>query len=351
MRDSTARFCLMHRRQRQIGQTMRTLSRWPPVLALWSSVFGSAQAADMTEALNNASEIVRAAYMYFHENPELGKKEVQARAYIQAQLKALGFDHFVASLKAPTAVIAILDSRRPGPVIALRAEMDARPLEDKKVEPLDHFPRSRIDGLMHNCGHDVHAAILLGTAAVLIRNQDKIGGKVVFVFQPAEETVGGADDIVNEGILETLGVEKIFAQHVAPGLQAGSIAISLTDSLKQTVDRLAKSSGVEYEWTIRAGAPATLNDAALFDKTTRPLSQVWPGPMNLLPSRGMFSEDFAYYTKSIPALYFSLGVAKDGRGTAGVHTIDFDVHPESLGNGLRLMTILALIGTTGQATW
>jgi metal-dependent amidase/aminoacylase/carboxypeptidase family protein len=78
---------------------------------------------------------------------------------------------------------------------------------------------------MHNCGNDVHAAILLGTAAIPSANKDRITGKNIFLFQPAEETAGGADDIVREAILPLLGVERIFAQHVAPGMPVGAIAI------------------------------------------------------------------------------------------------------------------------------
>jgi amidohydrolase len=407
-------------------------------------------AGDLSEALRAASATVRDAYVFLHENPELGKKEVKAQVNIRDQLKALGFKSFVESSEAPTAVISILDSGRAGPVIALRAEMDARPLEAGKVEPTNHTPRSKVDGVMHNCGHDVHAALLLGTAAILIRNPDKIAGKIVFLFQPAEETPGGADDIVREGILPKLGVEKIFAQHVAPGMPTGTIAISpgyalagssyfklkikgkgshaaapfegddvpllaarfaqdlaqlparhldianrpvvisvtrlsadggagnvipaeaelsgtirafediedalpgqvpLKQILDRAVERMAKAAAIDYEWSIRPGAPPTLNNIILFDKVTKSLSQARPGTLNALPSRGMFSEDFAFYTKFSPALYFSTGVAKDGRGTVGVHNIDFDVHPDVLEHGLRLMTLLAVIGTTGSAIW
>jgi metal-dependent amidase/aminoacylase/carboxypeptidase family protein len=78
---------------------------------------------------------------------------------------------------------------------------------------------------MHNCGHDMHAAILLGTASIMSANKDRFVGKIVFLFQPAEETPGGADDIVREGILRRLGVERTFAQHVAPGMPVGTVAL------------------------------------------------------------------------------------------------------------------------------
>lgn len=116
-------------------------------------------------------------------------------------------------------------------MIALRAEMDARPLEAGVDEPVDHQPRSTIPAPMHNCGHDAHAAILLGTAELLFSKKDKVSGKIIFLFQPAEETPGGADDIVRDGILPRLGVQRIFAAHSAPGLAVGTISLAPGPSL------------------------------------------------------------------------------------------------------------------------
>jgi amidohydrolase len=202
----------------------RPLIRFAVVALLAHPTLSSAK--DLSADVADALPLVTQTYTYLHEDPELGKKEFKAHDFLLAQLKTLGFDRFVPSDEAPIAVIAVLDSGRPGPVVALRAEMDARPLETGVNEPRVHQPRSKIDGVMHNCGHDAHAAMLLGAASVLIRNKDKIAGKIVFLFQPAEETPGGADDIVHEKILTRLGVEKIFAAHSAPGLAVGSISAS-----------------------------------------------------------------------------------------------------------------------------
>jgi len=408
------------------------------------------QAADLSASIEAILPRVSEAYEYLHRNPELGKKEFKAHDFLKSKLTAIGYTEFVASTKAPTAVIAVLDSGRPGPVIALRAEMDARPIGTNVSEPSTHDPRSEITGVMHNCGHDVHTAILLGAAELLRQNRRNIAGKVVFLFQPAEETAGGADDIVGEGILPRLGVEKIFAQHVAPGMPVGTIAISAGASLAgssyftvklkgreshaaspqdgddmplfaagvardladfparrldianrpvvisvaklhsasealnmipgdaeisgtirafedpqapatsgksieamlvELLDGLTAARGIKYEWSLRLGSPPTVNNAALFDEAVRGLTGSWPGTLKTTPSRGMFSEDFAFYTRYHHALYFSLGIAQDGLGEVGVHKTDFTVHRDALRNGLTLMTLLAMIGTTGSAAW
>lgn len=167
----------------------------------------------------------RDAYAYLHSNPEVGKDLPKAHAYIMARLQALGGFTFEKVPSLPSAVIAILDSGRPGPTIALRADMDARRL-DTGDEPVSHNPRSQIPGLMHNCGHDVHSAMLLGAAAALRAHPEKFTGRIVFVFQPAEEVRGGADDITADGVLTRLAVRAIFAQHVVAGQPVGEVSVS-----------------------------------------------------------------------------------------------------------------------------
>ncbi len=191
-------------------------------VAIAATAQRSPSSAELRRAVVAESALVWRVYRDIHEHPELGKQEQRTHDMLKRELMALGFTDFIDSKLAPTAVITVLDTKRPGPVIALRAEMDARPTQ----EPADHDPRSTIDGVMHNCGHDAHAAMLLGTAALLAKHPEWITGKVVFVFQPAEETKGGADDIVNEGILERLGVEAIFAQHSVSGMPVGTVNVA-----------------------------------------------------------------------------------------------------------------------------
>lgn len=169
--------------------------------------------------------VVEDAYHYLHENPELGKSEILASEYIRGKLKEYPSVELHTIEGLPTAVIGVIDTKRPGKIVAFRAELDARRL-DKGEEPEAHTPRSKIPGLMHNCGHDAHAAMLLGLAYTVSRSLRHYGGKIVLVFQPAEESAGGADDIVNSGLLHKLGVTQIYSQHVAAHLPVGVLEFS-----------------------------------------------------------------------------------------------------------------------------
>ncbi|EIZ79189.1 amidohydrolase [Novosphingobium sp. Rr 2-17] len=193
-----------------------------------------------------------AAYTYLHRNPELGKDLPKAHAYLITRLRALGGFTFVDVPALPSAIVAVLDSGRPGPTIALRADMDARPL-DTGEEPADHMPRSQIPGRMHNCGHDAHSAMLLGAAVQLRAHPETFTGRIVFLFQPAEEVKGGADDIVADGVLTRLGVKAIFAQHVVPGMPVGDVSVSQgsamagSNTFKLTLRGTASHAASPYE--------------------------------------------------------------------------------------------------------
>jgi amidohydrolase len=155
----------------------------------------------------DASSIAFNIYKQIHKHPELGKKEFITSALIKTSLKEYGYSEFYDVPGLPTAVIGVLDSKKPGPVIGLRTELDARP--GKENTGLSYS--SLIDTTVHSCGHDAHASILLATAEILFKNIKSLRGKIVFIFQPAEETKGGADDIVNAGVLKKLGIERIYA--------------------------------------------------------------------------------------------------------------------------------------------
>lgn len=157
----------------------------------------------------------------FHAYPEIAHLEVRTAAVVAERLRALGLDAVRTSVGI-TGVVGTLRGELPGPAILLRADMDALPLlEEDRGQPY----RSRIDGAHHACGHDGHMAILLTVAAVLKERQATLPGTVHFVFQPAEETVGGAESMLREGALGDPPAEACFALHLWNELSVGRVDV------------------------------------------------------------------------------------------------------------------------------
>ncbi len=160
----------------------------------------------------------------FHEHPELANHENRTAQIVAEQLRSFGIE--VRTGVAHTGVIGVLRGARPGRVVALRADMDGLPVEEKTVLPFMSHAMSDYQGhrvpVMHACGHDAHVAMLLGAAKVLAGMRQTIAGTIVFVFQPAEEGVpegeeGGAPLLIKEGGLDNPAPEAIFGIHVWPG--------------------------------------------------------------------------------------------------------------------------------------
>jgi amidohydrolase len=157
-----------------------------------------------------------------HAHPELSNREERTGALVRDRLRALGLE--VRYPVARTGVVGILRGARPGPAIALRADLDALPIDEHVDVPF----KSQNAGVMHACGHDAHTAILLGAAEVLVGLKARLSGTIVFLFQPAEEgppegEPGGAALMIREGVLDDPKVSAIFALHVNPLLEAGVI--------------------------------------------------------------------------------------------------------------------------------
>ncbi|MBC7844648.1 MAG: amidohydrolase [Gemmatimonadaceae bacterium] len=186
-----------------------------------------------------------------HEHPELSGEEVRTSALVAAHLRALGLE--VTTDVGGHGVIGILRGGKPGPVVALRADMDALPVAEQVDLPFKSAVRSTYRGqpvgVMHACGHDNHVAILMGAAEVLVGMKSTLPGTVKFIFQPAEEGApsggGGADPMIKAGALENPHVDAIFGLHVFPGAlgsigyrigpaMAASNSFSLTVRGKQT---------------------------------------------------------------------------------------------------------------------
>lgn len=156
----------------------------------------------------------------FHKNPELGNRETRTSKVIADELRKLGFE--VTSNVATTGVVGVLRGARPGPVVALRADMDGLPVTEQVDLPFKSTAKAMWNGqetgVMHACGHDNHMAILLGTATALARLKDRLPGTVKVIFQPAEEgappgEVGGAEQMVKENALDNPKVDVVFGLH------------------------------------------------------------------------------------------------------------------------------------------
>lgn len=165
-----------------------------------------------------------------HEHPELGNNEVRTAALIAKHLQSLGIE--VKTGVAKTGVVGILKGDKPGPVVALRADMDALPVTERNSLPYISKVRTTFNGqevgVMHACGHDTHVAILMGVAELLSSMKKDLKGTVKFIFQPAEEgaplgEVGGAEVMVKEGVLDNPKVDVIFGLHINSQLEVGKI--------------------------------------------------------------------------------------------------------------------------------
>jgi len=159
----------------------------------------------------------------FHMHPELSNREERTSRVIAERLKALGLDEVKTGV-GKYGIVALLKGAKPGPVVAVRADMDALPIQ----ETLDVPYKSQNPGVKHACGHDAHMTVELGVAQILSKMREKIPGTIKFIFQPAEEGApageeGGATLMIKEGALENPRPQAIFGLHTIPALEVGEI--------------------------------------------------------------------------------------------------------------------------------
>ncbi|HEX4912497.1 MAG TPA: amidohydrolase [Vicinamibacterales bacterium] len=182
-------------------------------------------AADVDRLATEINQQVVAWRRDFHQHPELGNQETRTAKVIADELRKLGYE--VTTGVAGTGVVGVLKGGRPGPVVALRSDMDALPVTEQVELPFKSTAKASWNGqqvgVMHACGHDNHMAIQLGTATVLARLRDRLPGTVKLIFQPAEEGPGGAEPMIKENVLDNPKVDAIFGLHVFP-FPAGSIS-------------------------------------------------------------------------------------------------------------------------------
>jgi amidohydrolase len=198
------------------------------------SIFAAAQNSDLkSKVAQKAASLESKVSSWrrdFHQNPELGNREFKTAEKIAVHLRSLGIE--VQTGLAKTGVVGILKGGKPGPVVALRADMDALPVTERVNIPFASKAMGEYNGqqvgVMHACGHDAHIAMLMGTAEILASIKSELKGTVKFIFQPAEEgppegEEGGAALMVKEGVLENPKVDVIFGLHISAETEVGKI--------------------------------------------------------------------------------------------------------------------------------
>jgi len=154
---------------------------------------------------------------HLHAHPELGFECHETASFVAERLRGFGVNEIVEGI-AQTGIVALIDGKGEGPVIGLRADMDALPIVE--ATGVDHA--STNPGKMHACGHDGHTTMLLGAAKYLAETRN-FAGRVALIFQPAEESGGGAGVMCEEGIMERFGIASVYALHNVPGLELGHV--------------------------------------------------------------------------------------------------------------------------------
>ena len=418
-----------------------------------TQVVASSLAAEIDRAASAVEAQVIAWRRDLHEHPELGNREFRTAAVVQAHLESLGFDA-VRTGVAHTGVVGLLKGGLPGPVVALRADMDALPVTEDVAVPFASKVRTQWNGeevgVMHACGHDCHVAILLGVATVLAGLRSTLRGSVKFIFQPAEEMPpegeqGGAEMMIAEGALENPSPRAIFGLHVTSRLALGKIGyrpgptMASSDKLRITVhgkqthgaapwlgvDPIVTAAqvilglqtvisrgtdiarepavvtigmirggvreniipdSVEMRGTIRAfdegmrdeihervttlaeavsrgsragcavcitkNYPVTVNDPALTEAMVPTLARVaGPGRLELVP-KVTGAEDFSFFQRIIPGLFFFVGVTPpevDPKDAYSNHSPRFFADERALVLGVRSLAHLACDWLESQA--
>ena len=182
-------------------------------------------------------EILRSIRRDIHKHPELGMQEKRTAVLIADHLRNLGIE--VQTGVAGTGVVGLLRGGRRGRTVALRADIDALPMQDLKSAPY----ASETPGVAHSCGHDAHTTIQLGAAMLLSERKDALAGDVKFIFQPSEDTLpGGALPMIEAGVLDNPGVDAIFSLHMYPNFEQGAAVVK---------SGAASTSSISFTLTIR----------------------------------------------------------------------------------------------------
>lgn len=289
-----------------------------------------------------------------HRHPELGFQEERTAKTVMAHLIDMGL---TPQRYAGTGVVADIDSGRPGPLIALRADMDALPIQETTGLPY----ASQVQGVSHACGHDVHTTVLLGAAELLCTEKDRWRGRVRLLFQPAEESIGAASLLVEQGALT--GVQAIFGLHNEPALAAGHIAVDAGPNMA-AADRFsimvtgkgghAASPHLTNDPVVAAAAVVLALQTAV-SRVTSPLqplvvsvTQCHAGTaFNVIPDKAELNGTVRYFDRelgeSLPALLeqIATGVAAANRCSAQV---EYERKVPAVVNDARLAELVRQVG-------
>jgi amidohydrolase len=239
------------------------MKRFVSLLLVLAFSIGQTVAGDPSDEIVTATDRVMPKVIkwrrHLHQYPELSNREFKTAKYVEDHLRSLGLE--VRTGIAKTGVVGILRGGKPGPTIALRADMDALPVTERVDIPWASKETTEFNGqtvgVMHACGHDAHVAILMGTAEVLVGMRDKVPGTVVFIFQPAEEGApageeGGAELMVKEGVMDDPKVDAIFGLHINARTESGTIGVRsgafMASSDWFTIKVKGKQSHGAYPW-------------------------------------------------------------------------------------------------------
>ncbi len=171
----------------------------------------------ISQAVRDKTEELIALRRHLHAMPELAFQEIATAELIAERMNALGLPMQTSIGK--TGVVAVLEGARPGPTLMIRADIDGLPVDEETG-----LEFASTNGAMHACGHDGHTSILIMAAEILVSMKDQLKGKVVFLFQPAEETISGAEAMINDGVLDQYKPDRIIGLHIMNVLPVGTIA-------------------------------------------------------------------------------------------------------------------------------
>jgi amidohydrolase len=203
---------------------------------VWAASTATAHAQDrrISDLVDKYASDTISLREHLHRNPELGNREFKTAELVAKHLVELGME--VRTGIAHTGVVGILRGGRPGPVVAVRADMDALPVTEDTPLPFRSTARTQYAGkevgVMHACGHDIHTSVQMGVASILAEMRSELPGTVMFIFQPAEEGApagedGGAELMLEEGVFDNPRPEAVFGLHALPSLEVGTVGYTI----------------------------------------------------------------------------------------------------------------------------